>query len=53
MLVLLWGCSTILATWILAWHLGTHAAIGGSVVMTVAVLVVMAVYWILDRVQSR
>lgn len=53
MLVLLWGVATIGMTWTLAWHIGSQAAIAGSIVMTVAVVGVLTIYSILVRSNGR
>lgn len=51
--MLLWICSTVGATWILAWHLGTQAAIAGAIVMTFAVLGVLIIFWALNRSKNK
>lgn len=53
MLALVWSVAVIGATWILAWHVGTHAAILGAVVMTFAALGMLIIYSILARTQDR
>lgn len=53
MLLLLWGVVVIGATWILAWHLGTQAAIAGAIVITVAVLGVLIIFWALNRSKNK
>lgn len=51
MIVLLWAVATIGATWILALFSDSQAAIAGAIVMTFAVLGVLAIYWLLNRAQ--
>ena len=36
-------------TWILAWHIGTQAAIAGAVVMTVAAVGILVIYFTLKN----
>lgn len=49
--ILLWGGTTIAATWILACFIGTQAAIAGAILMTFAVLGALTIYWVLNRAQ--
>lgn len=51
MLLLLWGVVVIGANWILALFSDSQAAIAGAIVMTFAVLGVLAIYWLLNRAQ--
>jgi hypothetical protein len=51
MLLHLWGVATLGATWIIAYFIGTQAAMAGAVVMTFALLGVAIIYWILERPQ--
>lgn len=47
MLILIFGVATIAATWIMAGYLSTQAAITGAVVMTLAVVGVLTIYFFL------
>lgn len=49
MLVLLWCVATLGATWIIAYFIGTQAAIAGTIVMTVAAIGVVIIFWGLER----
>lgn len=51
--ILLWGGTTIAATWIIAWRIGTQAATAGAILMTLAALGVLVIYSILVRSQDR
>lgn len=52
MLLLLLGVAILGSTWIFAWHIGSQAAIAGAIVMTFAILGVLAIYWGLNRAQG-
>lgn len=47
--ILLWGGTTIAATWIIAWRIGTQAATAGAVVMTVAAVGILVIYFTLKN----
>lgn len=51
MLIFIWSFATLAATWILALFIDSQAALAGAIVMTVAVLGVLAIYWVLSWTQ--
>lgn len=51
--ILLWGGTTIAATWIIAWRIGTQAAIAGAVTMTIVLLGVLVIYLTLTSHHRR
>ena len=50
--MVVFGFALMASTWILALFSDSQAAIGGAIVMTVAVLGVLAVYWAINRTQG-
>lgn len=52
MVIVIWVSALCASTWIVAWHLGSHAAIAGAVVMTLVMAGVLAIYLFLDAPQD-
>lgn len=52
-MIAIWSLALCGCIWVLAWHLGTQAAIAGALVMTLAIFGVLAIYLILSRFQDR
>lgn len=48
-MIAIWSLALCGCIWVLAWHLGTQAAIAGALVMTLTLVGVLAINWILDR----
>lgn len=45
--------AVIATTWIIAWHIGSQAAIAGAVVMTIVLLGVLVIYLSLNSHHRR
>lgn len=51
-MIAIWSLALCGCIWVLAWHLGTQAAIAGAVVMTLVMAGVLAIYLFLDAPQD-
>lgn len=50
-MIAIWSLALCACLWIVAWELDTQAAIAGAVIITLAILGVLAIYWVLNRAQ--
>lgn len=53
MAITIWASALCASIYIVAWHIGTQAAIAGAVVMTFAVLGALGIYWVLMLSKER
>lgn len=52
-MIAIWSLALCGSIWVLAWHLGTQAAIAGALVITLVMVGLLAIYLILSRFQDR
>lgn len=52
-MIAIWSLALCGSIWVLAWHLGTQAAVASALVMTLTLAGVLGIYWVLMLSKER